>query len=99
MAVHHRFGLRHFLVNLHVHQNFAGARFAAGQLIPLQVDQTHILGAEVVLADQGGGADHLVGAEAIGNVTAVAIHELAHPELSAHSADLFLDSFGFRRIE
>ena len=42
---------------------------------------------------------HFVGADAIRDVAAVAVDELAHPQLAADRADLFLDGFGFRRGE
>ncbi len=56
-----------------------------------------IFGRQVKLADQSRRANHFIRTDAIGDVAAVAIDELAHPKLASDCADFLLDGFGFRR--
>ena len=57
-------------------EDLAGARLGSGNLNAVQIDQAHIFGRQVELADQGRRAEHLVGPDAIGDVAAVAIDKL-----------------------
>ena len=93
MAVHHRLGFRHCLVDFQVQQNFAGARPSARQLLAFQVHQAQVLGLQVALTDQRGAADHLVRPYPVGDIPAVAVHVLPHPELPSDGANLFLDGW------
>ncbi len=99
MAMHHGFGFGDLFIDFQVHEDLAGARAAAGELFAFEIDHAEILRAQVGLAQQGGGTEDLVGADAIGDVAAVAVHVLALPELAAHVTDLFLYRFGFGRGE
>jgi hypothetical protein len=96
MAVDAGLGLRHRFVDFQMQEDLAGARLGSRNLISFEIDHAQVFGGQVVLAHQRGRADDLIGADAIGDVAAVAVNKLAHPELAPHRANLLLDGFGFR---
>ena len=79
MKVNHRLGLRNGLVDFEMEEYLAGARLSSGNLLSVEIDEANIGGREVVLAYQRGRANYLVGAEAKGDVAAVAVDVLAQP--------------------
>ena len=79
MAVDNCLGLGHGFVDFKMQQKLAGARLGSGNLIAFKIDHANIFGREVVFAHQRWRAEHLVGADAIRDVAAIAVDKLAHP--------------------
>jgi hypothetical protein len=94
MAVENGFGLGHGLEDFKMQQQFAGAGASAGKLVAVEIDQANVLGRQVEFADESRRTQNFVGADAIGDVAAVAVDKLAQPELAAGCADFPLDFFG-----
>lgn len=86
MARRHGLGLPFH--DLQVHQNLAGAFLHAGQLVALEIHQTHVLGFHETLAHQRGRAERDVRTDLDGDVTAVAIDIGAAPQAAANVAQL-----------
>ena len=66
-------------------------------LMAVNIGEANVGGSEIEFADERWRAEDGVGSEAIGDVAAVAVDILAHPELAAGGADFIFDGFGFKR--